>query len=46
MRGILRRITVCITLFCANPRAFLWALAHPDSPQGRELRRLLRGISK
>ena len=46
MRGTLRRITVCITLFCANPRAFLWALTHSDSPQGRELRRLLRGTSK
>lgn len=42
MKGILRRIAVCFTLFCANPRAFLRALARPDSSQGRELRRLLR----
>lgn len=46
MKGILRRITVYITLFCANPRAFLRALARPDSSQGRELRRLLREGSK
>ena len=46
MRSILRWITICVTLFCANPRAFLRALALPDSPQGRELRRLLLGKPK
>lgn len=46
MKGILRRITVCLTLFYANPRAFLRALARPDNSQGRELRRLLRKGSK
>ena len=42
MRRILRRAAVCVTLFCANPRAFLRAVTRPASPQGRELRRLLR----
>lgn len=42
MRRILRRAAVCVTLFCANPRAFLQAVTRPDNPQGRELRRLLR----
>ena len=42
MRRLLRQAAVCVTLFCTNPRAFLQALSRPDSPRGRELRRLLK----
>lgn len=42
MKRFLRRTAACVTLFCANPRAFLRAVSRPDSPQGRQLRRLLR----
>lgn len=43
MRRFLRRAAVCVALFCSNPRALFYAAGHPDSPEGRELRRLLRG---
>ena len=46
MRRFLRRIAACAVLFCTNPRSFLYAAAYPASPQGRELRRLLRSEEK
>ena len=42
MGKLLRQAAACITLFWANPPAFVGAVLRPDSFRGRELRRLLR----
>ena len=46
MSRFLPRLAACSVLFCANPRRFLAALLHPDSPRGQALRRLLEEAGK